>query len=334
MRNDRWVVVFVAAATVASGYFAYRVGAAPRGAKQIMPAQRSGFVGFSPAWVDLGDQLWNTSVPFELTFVNESGRPVELASVRTSCGCTLVDTPGEEQRNVAPGKSLTLLGMLNVDTNLGRRTQSVDVRLLGGETYTVRIAASVYGTHKLGPDPVEFGPVPAIRSEGEGPERQLVFESKTDQVVAEPVVDVRWLECRVVERSEDRTVVSVRVRGEALCPGFNDGTVCLPTSSSVKPNACVRVRVVGTPGLVTVPQHVFLNGEAPERVRFLDGAGQAVRVASIEPVDPRLTVMVDGGGELEVRKVGDASLGGILRLTVRDSIGREGVVLVSMRETR
>jgi len=331
-----WLLfALVAVATLAAGHFAYHAGVARRvwpwtSASELSGSAGGDTIGFEPASVDLGDQLWNTSVPFELTFVNRSERPVEIATVLTGCGCTVVDLPPAGQRTVEPGGSRTLLALLRTETTPGRRQYGIDLHLVSGEMCSAIATVNICGTYTLVPEVLDFGRVPVMPETEGGPERELVFESATDEVVGAPVTEARWLECRRVSTAGSRTVMVVRLRPAELEFGLNAATVCVRTSSPVRPEACVRVQAVGMRPLTAVPEQVYLPVGGAATVRFLDAAGRAVRITAVDGGGPDLRVVILESGEVEVVSEVDAPVGGVRRVVVRDGLGREGEVVVTV----
>jgi len=189
---------------------------------------------------------------------------------------------------------------------------------------------NICGTYTLVPEVLDFGRVPVMPETEGGPERELVFESATDEVVGAPVTEARWLECRRVSTVGARTVLVVRLRPAELEFGLNAATVCVRTSSPVRPNACVRVQAVGMRPLTAVPEQVYLPVGGAATVRFLDAAGRAVRITAVDGGGPDLRVVILESGEVEVVSEVDAPVGGVRRVVVRDELGREGTVLVTV----
>jgi len=332
-----FLLAVVVVTTLAAGHFAYHVGVARQvwpwtSSSESLASAAGGTVGFEPASVDLGDQLWNTSVPFELNFVNRSERAVKIAGVVTGCGCTVVDLPPEGQRTVPPGGSLTLLALLRTEKTPGQRQYGIDLHLANGEVCSVLATVNVYGTYTLLPEVLDFGRVPVTPDVESGPEQELVFESATDEVVGEPLAEAKWLECRRVSTVGSRTVMVVRLRPAELDFGLNVATVCVQTSSPVRPQACVRVQAVGMRPLTAVPERVYLRMGNAATVRFVDAAGQAVRVTEVQGDGPDLRVVILESGEVQVASELDAPISGVRRVVVRDGLGREGLVLVTVMQ--
>jgi len=71
-------------------------------------AVQAGFVGFEPAGIDLGTHLWDTVVPFDLSFVNQSAATVIIQHVEASCDCVVVEAESLAGRAIAPGEVLPL----------------------------------------------------------------------------------------------------------------------------------------------------------------------------------------------------------------------------------
>jgi hypothetical protein len=86
-----------------------------------------------PTEIELGDQLWDQSVPFELAFVNHTSGAVRNLSVDAARGCTVLDKRALEGRLIAPGEVVHMAESLNTGRNPGRQRHSVTVRMdVGG----------------------------------------------------------------------------------------------------------------------------------------------------------------------------------------------------------
>lgn len=108
----------------------------------------------------------------------------------------------------------------------------------------------VRGTWSLEPDLLDFGEVPLGDPNYGDPERTLTFVSGTDELVGNPEVNVGWLRCFTADRDAETTDILVRVVKEELGPGVSTANIVFRTTSSVRPNTAVYVRVKAVPALV------------------------------------------------------------------------------------
>lgn len=328
--------VALAAALAAAAYYAGARGRLPTpvgGAgggegKDTRPAKIA-LVGFDPADIDLGDHLWDEVVPFQLKFINRGAEALTVSSVTASCGCTVIGGDVAAGDTVAPGQALDLSGTLNTQKTAGTKRRVVTLVAASGAQYSATLTVNIHGTYELAPDVLDFGEVDLEAPSSADPNLVFSFTSIADSLEGSPTPKVPWLESKVVEAAPGKTVILVALRRDQLAPGLNTGTVCVQTTSKVKPAACVYVRARTVRALTATPEHVFLVGDEVKRVRFTDRDGRAAWIAAVDGVDDRLTVAVLDTGEVEVSNRSQTRLGEAVRVGVRDVAGRRAVVLVS-----
>lgn len=235
-------------------------------------------VGFDPDIEELGEQLWGQVLDIPLLFVNESEIPIEVHAIKSSCGCTIIDTDAYLGTVVRPGESLQIDARLDTETNPGEKTRQVFLDDTTGRRYTATIRVDVRGTWELSANEIEFGNVALDEGELLPVDRAIEFVSDDDALQGEPIVRESWLECLVSERKESPRRILFRLHPDRLTPGRHSTQVVIRTDNPIKPNTSVLVRVAGTQQLTASPQHVFLVADAPSGVTFYNSSHKAERL--------------------------------------------------------
>ncbi len=130
----------------------------PEGARQVSPNEvpehirnsatepgtgRRAPVQINPPTINLGAVPPNEVVPARAEIRNLGDEPLTIASTRANCGCTTVDMAGTVIR---PGRSVTIDGSFNSQSNIGPRTATITVVFEGyDEPERVTINANVGG---------------------------------------------------------------------------------------------------------------------------------------------------------------------------------------------
>jgi hypothetical protein len=316
-------------------YSSYRLGLA-RGSERSKvhewAAPASEPIGFTSDSIDLGEAPWHTAAPFELRFYNGTERQLTVASIESSCGCTVLEVPASEQP-VIPGKSALLIpGVLHTRGETGSKEYKVRVVTREAGEYTCSLVIDVFGTYKVEPREIDFGKVRRGALPNTGSVREFVFESSIDEVVSDPTADVDWIRCRRAATCEASVRYEVMIDPTRLRFGLQTGTLCLETSNPDCASACVRVRVLVIRELTAVPEEIYLSPGEDHRVEIRDANGRLVEARRVEGYTQGIAVQIVDGGLVEV--VADTAARPIAwqRLLVSDSLGRQAVVAVSLTE--
>ncbi|MBU0640277.1 MAG: DUF1573 domain-containing protein [Planctomycetes bacterium] len=183
--NRLAIVVIIVAAAYAFGYWHNH---SPVSQNAAEPS----FVGFEPAEIDLGDHMWGEVVPFCLTLANRSSVAVVVDSVRSSCGCAVIETDGLHGQMVEAGDIISLEGTLDTETNPGFKRRRIELGDAAGRTYCAILAVNVRGTWTVSPDMLDFGDVDVTEAGAEAPAELLSFVSDSDSMVGEPLTKASW----------------------------------------------------------------------------------------------------------------------------------------------
>lgn len=295
--------------------------AAPRGAPH--------FVAFRPSQTDLGRQLWDTTVAFDLRFVNDSTAPVVIDAVSSSCDCILLEAESYRGRSIPPGEPLSIPGTLDTGKHAGSLVRTVTLTSAAGGKYSAQLFLEVFGTWTLSTDSVDFGEVllgsPAI----EGPQASFQFVSDTDHLIGEAECRAPWLRLFTAQRDPSTTDILVRVAVNDLAPGINTANVVLRTSSPVRPDTSVYVRVRAVPALVAIPAAAFLVGDEIKRVKVTRREGTAATLARAQPSIDAIRAEVVGGNEVEIQNVSGAVMREAANVRIEDVEGNWTIVLVT-----
>jgi hypothetical protein len=321
-----WAVIFVVALAAAYSLGRWRSGARPNPA-----LQRAGHVGFDPAQIDLGDQLWDTLIPFELTFANRATSPVTIRSIASSCDCVLVDAGAYEGRTVGEGEALALALTLDAGSYPGSKHRTIELTAMTGEKHVAELFVNVYGTWSLTPDSLDLGEVLLGDPGAPDAEAVLTFVSDTDKLEGEPQPDVSWIKCIVAQRDDRHADILIRALKDRLPPGVSTAHIVFRMTSSVRPDTAVYVRVKAVPALLATPPTVFLAGDEVRRVRFTDRDGNPVQILRAAPsIDAIDAAISDDGKEVELARKGEGRTPSVATVRVEDARGRIGTIMVSI----
>lgn len=255
-----------------------------------------GFVGFQAAEIQLGDQLWGRSIALQLRFLNDSAQALTIDSVKSCCGCAIVEVASYEGQILAPGEALPVDVVLSTGHNPGQKKRAVHLDLTSGQRHTAAIHLNVYGTWKVTPEVLDLGELP-FEQPPQYVERLVVFESRADELVEVSAPALPWIQCHVAKRAGSRRDILVRILKSELPAGQNSVSVVVRTSNAVKPAGVIFVRARGVHELASVPAPVVIVGAEQRPVEFFDRSGKRARIASLEiEGDGVRGKVLDGGG--------------------------------------
>jgi hypothetical protein len=288
------------------------------------------FVGFEPARIELGTRLWDTVVPFELTFVNQSGAPITIERAEASCDCMVVEADSLAGRPVGPGEVLPLAATIDTEKHPGAYVRTVTLEGESGQRWVAVVEIDVVGTWSLSADRLDFGEFLLGTPGVEYLEQSLTFSSDTDDLVGQPECDAPWVECFVAPRDDVASEILVRIPVERLLPGVSTTEILLQTTSDVRPDVAVHVRVNAVPALVLRPPNVFLVGDEARRVGVFDHDGGTVELVRVESSDESVSVRVIRPNEIEIQNTTGQRLTEATIVSVEDAQGRRVELRVSV----
>ena len=300
----------------------------PREIASIVRKSNPAFVGFQPREINLGDQLWGSRIPVDLTFVNRGPRSVAIASIDASCSCTVIKTDRYIGEAVAPDDELTIEAMFDIETNPGRKTSSIRLTGDDGQKYSATILANVLGTWSVTPGTVDLGRV--VLDDPEATASQItVYESLEDELVGVDAGAAGWIETRLAPRGDGRTEILMRVKRERLPPGISSASIVVKTTNPIKPASVIYVRAKGVYSLVAAPAYVSLIGTESKLVVFKneDGTPADLREYSVE--DSNLEIELLAEGKLRITNPSGQLKNELVTVIVTDQRGREREIIVS-----
>lgn len=272
--------------------------------------------------------MWGTQVPVDLTFVNQSPRPVTVAAVEATCSCAVFEGDLYVGKTVAPGQELIVETLFDVETNPGRKAAAVKLTSGTGQSYSGTIVANVLGTWSVSPGTVDLGRI--VLDDPEAAASQVVvYESLEDELTDVDLGEVDWIETHLAPRGDAITEILLRVKRERLPPGLSTASPIIRTTNSIKPASVVYVRAKGVYSLVAEPDHVTLVGQQPQVITFKDESGASARLTRCAVEDPSLAAEILEGGKLRIANPTGAVKNGLVTVTVSDERGRERRIVVS-----
>jgi len=314
-------------------------GCAPRHAAGLSPNNHSHLVvddeepraaGFALKVLDLGRHPWHSQVEFEVDFENWTQSTVVVAALKASCDCTAVDPEQHVGREVPPGKSVTMKGVLETGSKTGKRGSELALLLDTGAVHALNIEFEVYPTFELRPGRLDFV-VNLDDHQDDSDAVQLVdFVSETSRIAAPPSADVAWLEA-IVDESAGGAALHVHVLKDRLTFGDNHGQIRLEIEDPLVRTWLIPVTATGKSDLRAIPGRVFVRVGEAKRVRLVDRDGVTVQVASAVPEHTSVRCALSGGHL--IIELGDGPfLSGWIPVEIIGVNGRRTTVLVRVME--
>jgi hypothetical protein len=313
------------AVAVAGAYVYGRFRGADRAGAQ---ADQGGYVGFEPAQIDLGDQLWAQVVPVTLTFVNRGTSGLTIESAHSSCDCTVIEGGAFQGRAVTPGESLPVDVKLDTQKSPGLKARRIDLTAASGVRYSAVIRVNVVGTWSITPDALDFGEV--VLDDGEDdPRATVLYESDTDNLLDISTSGAAWIEVQPNPADQGRIEILVRLVKARLAAGQNSASLVVGTDCALKPSAVVFLKARGVHELAISPTQVLLVGTKPVRVECFDRTGARVRLVSADAASGAIRVDVLPNGAIEILNSTTGPLPEPIAVRVVDDRGRSRVFPVS-----
>lgn len=318
-----WIATIVIGSTGA--FLLGRLGAEAK----PQPADPPSFVGFEPDEIDLGRQLWGTHVPVELLFVNDGSSEIAIQSVKSSCDCVVIDAKTLEGEIVVAGESLVIPVTLETGQYPGEKQRTIELHTASEKTFKAKLNVNIIGTWHLTPSSIDLGEIQIGDQESSSAEGLLTFVSETDHLIGNPEIDVPWLECYSAVRDNVTTDIMVRADKSKLLPGVSTGHVVLHTSSSIRPDVSVYVRVKAISALMATPSTVYLVGDESRVVHVRDRNNAIIRISSYEVTNDTLIVqLLEDGSSVRLSANPGAKEKGKVKLIIKEESGRTATVIV------
>jgi len=151
--------------------------------------------------------------------------------------------------------------MIDTEKHPGAYVRTVTLQAESGQKWVAVVELDVVGTWSLSADRLDFGEFYLGTLGTEYLEQSFTFASDTDDLLGQPECDARWVQCFVAPRDDGAKEILVRIRVQKLPPGVSTTEILLRTTSDVRPDGVVYVRVNAIPPLVLKPPNVQQAGE-------------------------------------------------------------------------
>ena len=100
----------------------------------------TGKVELSPAAVEFGEVQAGTKATTTVQLINNSYHAIQVADIRTTCGCTVASVPTER---IPPGGSADVEVRMSVDKKVGKKTSKSLTFVFEGSDDTLKLPVSV-----------------------------------------------------------------------------------------------------------------------------------------------------------------------------------------------
>jgi hypothetical protein len=293
------------------------------------PTAGPGYVGFSPLEVELGRHPWYAEVPFTATFVNTRPEPVTVGTVRSSCGCTVLERASYADVSVEAGGELHLHGTLDVGQLPGEYRKKLDLLLESGSMHPVFLKYVAYATYDFKPRNLRFGEVD-LDDPTDDAIASVVFFSETASIVGDAGTDSPWLQAAVHNGKNVDPQVVVGVLKQYLPHGRNLGRVSVATDDPYRPTFTIPVHADGVSDVRAVPSHVFLRAGEQREVHFITKEGATARLADARSDTEGVEVSIEGERHVVRVRLNVEALTNAAVVSVTDDEGRVSRFLGSL----
>ncbi|MBI5865723.1 MAG: DUF1573 domain-containing protein [Planctomycetes bacterium] len=287
-----------------------RLGRPPQAVPSPPPPQS---IVMEPSTMQLGDLTWGRPVSgtLRLTASNDLTGPILIASLDSSCGCTVFQ---EELvgRALSPGEAVDLEFQFNPGIHVGEKSSRISVVASDGTVATATIAATVRGTWRIDTDQVDFGTVcvdcPNMQSPSEerALERTVQFTAAPDALLSVNPPTATWLSVDIGEQRGLETEIHLTVRTDRLPSGLNAASAMLQTTSQDRPTGVIAVRARGVRALEPSVHRVVLHGVTPLEITVSAYGGAAVNLTRAESDDAALEIEIVEPDRISIRnRLGD-----------------------------
>lgn len=215
---------------------------------------------------DFGTVAVASKTEFRFPVQNTTGRPMHIASVRTSCGCTtaIVETP-----YIEPGQTGWITARYNTDTHRGKKGATLTV-VLDQPFYTeVRLRVDGYIRQDMvfHPGAVDFG----NQSLGQELSRtvKILYAGRPDWAVVDVLSSKPWMSVDVKQESRSGSnatyALTVKLDPSAPAGSFQDELIVVTNDRSM-PRVPLRVSGTLESELTISPQSIALGAVKPGEV--------------------------------------------------------------------
>lgn len=282
-----------------------------------------------PERIDLGSHLWNTTIPVELIFVNQSSETITVQKVVSSCDCLVIDGKQLTGRAITPNETLQLSAAIDTGKHPGSLVRTVTLTSDQGGEWVARLDFEVFGSWTVSPARLDFGEFRLGTPGVEYLEKSFTFKSDADELIGDLKCNASWLQWFIAPRGAGIKEILVRIPVDRLPPGVGTAEIVFQTTSAVRPTSVVHVRVNALPALIVRPPSVFLVGGEPRRVEIFDPEGKPVELIEAEASNRFVaTQLVDRNG-IEIQNTSGQAIQEAVSVRAKDALGRFITIRIS-----
>lgn len=275
--------------------------------------------GFTPSLIDLGEQSWNTEVPFTMAFVNRENAPVKIVAVKSSCGCTVVEK--FEGQAIAAGQLITQSATLKTHKRPDLMRSTITITLDNKKQYSCEVIAAIRPAYLIDRNPVLFESVDLTSRE---PEVQIVrFKSRSVKLLS-AVPDSKWLKATMKAEG----IVEVAVDPCEMRLGKLFGRITLETDDVHVKDWTLIVHAWGVHGVRASPSALYLRPGMTAEIKLLSAKGTPLRIAKWHASDPVARAELANAETLRVSFDAKPSNGAV-QYALMDEMNREVKVAVT-----
>ena len=301
--------------------------ASEHGPSTSRPAPPRG--GFVPAEIDLGVRTWFEQVPFELTFVNEGDREIEIREVGQSCACAAAEGIACGVR-VPPRRDIRMRGHVRGTGREGLRRESVWLVDAEGIRYDARIRLIAVRSFEVVPTFVQLRGLSGSER-GAAASREVALRLMRGRPNGDPVSDATWADASLAALGEGIWRLVVSVNADALPCGISHGAVHVPLAGSDLDWISIPIQAERECVLRCAPPRVFLRPGETAIVQVYRTDGESVEILDMQGQPPVAAVVA--GPDMVILSAGSATADmEEIPIMIRDRDGTTSTLCVEIVE--
>lgn len=285
-------------------------------------------IGFTPNQIDLGTHFWNSKIPIDLEFLNNSNRPIEISATHSPCSCT---TPyADYVGRVVSAKSLLPVQLvLDVGRDLGSLNRKFAIVDTDGHSYWAEIRVNVTPTWSIGRNFVDFGDVIANKPIKHC--QSIPIQLNRNCLIRKAISTSRWVDVELAYGPKDGIALLLHLVPGNLAPGKNIASVQIVTDDDRVAEQTLLISADSIDELIPDITRIFLKRGDSQTVSFkVRETGDAVSIRDVTSDSEEVIADVIDERYIRIHSTfgsGDDELEHLI--VVRDANGRMGRLLVS-----
>lgn len=130
-----------------------------RGFSYVKPSSKNGVIKFQNHLVDFGQVTRGKQLEYKFVFENIGNGPLQVQAVHSTCGCTIVDDPG--QKVYQPGEQSFIKVVFNTESFVGSVAKTVSIMTNDKlhPSVLLSVKANIIAEFMADPPVVDFGEV-------------------------------------------------------------------------------------------------------------------------------------------------------------------------------